>query len=1364
MFGRDFPVEAPWWTGIVHVRVTDAEIEVSRGTGALMRDGHVLTALHVVKSKRNGVWGDFYNGAITCSFIGDDPRPAEIVEGALDDTYDFVWLKLMSDAPKSARVIELHKHGEVERPEDSGWFSFGFPERCISGLMVTGTLCGLIPAPHQPPDGEIGSVLQLECDQGVIGSIWAETVGTVPPEMRLHGLSGAPCLIGSPRSPRMIGIIVEHPHKKATGLLFASPITEMQKSQGWINLPPLNIQQKRIRWSVPELPPEYQERAELPELRKVLTSADGQRLGVEEQVLRVSLEGMGGIGKSVLAAALACDPDVADAFPDGIFWLAIGRTPDPPTILQSRLVRALGGEIPIRTISEGQDILRSLLANRSCLIVLDDVWHENQVGFLNVLGSACGLLVTTRKSEVSRRLGARGKPLDVLCRKDALELLARYAGCSLDAVPAEEGIEIATQCGRLPLALAMVGSMVRAHPGDWGYVLERLQQADLENITREFPGYPYPTLFVALDVSFTDMGEEERSRYLELAVFPDDVSIPESALVTYWGTIGLSGHQTHKVVNLFVDRSLARRDAGWRISLHDLQRDFTRCRLGDRRLFHMRLVDAYRGIAKEGLRCGPNDGYFYQNLFFHLIAADLKSQARQLLFDYRWLQARLDATDAFDLLSDYERFLAAVASDDTVRHLQCAIQLSTHVLQKDNTQLASQLTGRLLDYDNSDITELLKQAFTGPAQQGTCLQPISSSLTAPGGLVHRFLDGHSDGVYAIEVTPDGQRAVSAADDKTLRVWDLNTGKELHRLSEHSGRVYSIAVTQDSQRAVSAADDKTLRVWDLNTGKEVHCLSGHTGHVYSIAVTQDSQQAVSASYDNTLRVWDLNTGTELHCLSGQWDNACAVEVTQDGQRAVSASYDNTLRVWDLNAGKELHCLSGHSGRIYSIAVTQDGQRAVSASEDKTLRVWDLNAGTQLYCLTGHSGGVWAVVVTHDARRIVSTSSDETLRVWDLNTGKELDCLTGHSDVAWAVAVTQDNKRVVAVSFDTLRVLELSTGKELCCFNGNPGGIRAVAVTQDGNRAVSAPFLDGMLSVLDLQMGEDPRCRTGHSDVVRSVAVTQDGHRAVTASVDRTLRVWNVNTGKELHCLSGHSDVVSAIAVTQDGHRAISASGDGTLRVWDLNTGKELRCLTGHTACVYAVAVTQDGHQVVSASDDMTLRVWDLNTGKELHCMTGHSYGNCVVGVTQDGHRAVSASDDGTLRVWDLNAGKELHCMTGQLEGVRAIAVTQDGQSAISASKDKLFLWDLNTGKQRCCLVGHSDIVLAVAVTPDGQHAVSVSNDKTLHVWNLGAGISETCFFSDHGLTSCAVAPDGLTVVAGDTFGTVHFLGRRAPQKR
>lgn len=164
------------------------------------------------------------------------------------------------------------------------------------------------------------------------------------------------------------------------------------------------------------------------------------------------------------------------------------------------------------------------------------------------------------------------------------------------------------------------------------------------------------------------------------------------------------------------------------------------------------------------------------------------------------------------------------------------------------------------------------------------------------------------------------------------------------------------------------------------------------------------------------------------------------------------------------------------------------------------------------------------------------------------------------------------------------------------------------------------------------------------------------------------------------------------------------------------------------------------------------------------MTGHSYGNCVVGVTQDGHRAVSASDDGTLRVWDLNAGKELHCMTGQLEGVRAIAVTQDGQSAISASKDKLFLWDLNTGKQRCCLVGHSDIVLAVAVTPDGQHAVSVSNDKTLHVWNLGAGISETCFFSDHGLTSCAVAPDGLTVVAGDTFGTVHFLGRRAPQKR
>ena len=117
------------------------------------------------------------------------------------------------------------------------------------------------------------------------------------------------------------------------------------------------------------------------------------------------------------------------------------------------------------------------------------------------------------------------------------------------------------------------------------------------------------------------------------------------------------------------------------------------------------------------------------------------------------------------------------------------------------------------------------------------------------------------------VTADGKRAVSASWDKTLKVWDLETGRALRTLRGHSDSVTGVAVTADGKRAVSASWDKTLKVWDLETGRAVRTLEGHSDFVYGVAVTADGKRAVSASRDKTLKVWDLETGLPLatfHC--------------------------------------------------------------------------------------------------------------------------------------------------------------------------------------------------------------------------------------------------------------------------------------------------------------------------------------------------------------------------------------------------------------------------------------------------------------------------------------------------------------------
>lgn len=222
--------------------------------------------------------------------------------------------------------------------------------------------------------------------------------------------------------------------------------------------------------------------------------------------------------------------------------------------------------------------------------------------------------------------------------------------------------------------------------------------------------------------------------------------------------------------------------------------------------------------------------------------------------------------------------------------------------------------------------------------------------------------GHSGRVHGVALTPDGTRAVSASDDHTLKVWDLETGLVLRTLEGHSHSVGGVAVTPDGKRAISSSY-KTLIVWDLETGRALRTLEAHSTWVNAVAVTPDGRRVVSASEDGTLKVWDLKLSIwpwrranryPSHTLQGHAYWVFGVAVTPDGKHVVSASADNTLKVWDLQTGRVLRTLEGHWDSVNDVAVAQDGKRAVSASFDNTLRVWDLDSGLPIAtfrCETG-----------------------------------------------------------------------------------------------------------------------------------------------------------------------------------------------------------------------------------------------------------------------------------------------------------------------------------------------------------------------------------------------------------------------------
>jgi WD40 repeat protein len=324
-----------------------------------------------------------------------------------------------------------------------------------------------------------------------------------------------------------------------------------------------------------------------------------------------------------------------------------------------------------------------------------------------------------------------------------------------------------------------------------------------------------------------------------------------------------------------------------------------------------------RGVTKDRLYC-------FRHLPTHLAEAGRDGDLRSLLLDFNWLQGKLFATDTNALIGDYDY----LPNESDLQLVQSAIRLSSHVLARDSRQLAGQLVGRLFSNTAPGIQALLKQ--TSESKAWPWLRPLTPSLTAAGGHLIRTLEGHTSTVRAVAVTPDGCRAVSASDDRTLRLWDLESGQTIRKLKGHTSTVRAVAVTPDGCRAVSASDDQTLRLWDLESGQTIRTLEGHTSSVYAVAVTPDGCRAVSASYDRTLRLWDLESGQTIRTPEGHTKSVNAVAVTPDGCRAVSASDDQTLRLWDLESGKEMAIFIA-DGSMTSCTFVRNGRTIVAGDE-------------------------------------------------------------------------------------------------------------------------------------------------------------------------------------------------------------------------------------------------------------------------------------------------------------------------------------------------------------------------------------------------------------------------------------------------
>ncbi len=455
------------------------------------------------------------------------------------------------------------------------------------------------------------------------------------------------------------------------------------------------------------------------------------------------------------------------------------------------------------------------------------------------------------------------------------------------------------------------------------------------------------------------------------------------------------------------------------------------------------------------------------------------------------------------------------------------------------------------------------------------------------------------------------------------------------------------------------------------------------------------------------LWHLYNGEQAR-LGGHAGGVTGVTFRPGGGLLASSSTDGTVRIWETTRNVEAACCRGHEGQVNAVAFSLRGDRLVTAGEDRTVRVWDSVTGKQLLSIAGHPGPVTCLALSPDGSRIIS-GSQALVQSWDTLTGGRHWTASVKYPLA-DLACSPDGARVVAASQDSLAgngavlgvcvLLDASTGKSVKELEGSQPGRSSVAYSPDGKLLCVAEYtrrpngFTGTIALRDASTGRVTAVLTGHASLVTRLAFSPDGAMLASASLDRTIRIWDVAKAVELYCLHEEAGATS-VAWSQDGQRLASGSDGRTVKLWPMPK-PPVRKVFQAKARINHVAFSPDGSSLAVSSPDGAV-VLAIPGGVERFRREGGTH-----------LRAHWGPDSDTLHAGDLVSisKKRLphpHPLSGPLKhftkGVGAAFHPRRGFLA-EVAHGSVEVWDTATGKRLSSVMkpARPAFQLAVAAHP------------------------------------------------------------------
>jgi WD40 repeat protein len=521
----------------------------------------------------------------------------------------------------------------------------------------------------------------------------------------------------------------------------------------------------------------------------------------------------------------------------------------------------------------------------------------------------------------------------------------------------------------------------------------------------------------------------------------------------------------------------------------------------------------------------------------------------------------------------------------------------------------------------------------------------------------RRIEGSRPALWDIAFSPDGmtlatashdpsERAGADRDTGSIQLRDIASARELLRFPIEGFGVRSVAFTRDGKRLFAGVTDRTIRVYDLATGRETSTRLGQE-HAIPPRVKGGAIPLVRE---------------EINCLEFSPDGSILASTTLSTASAGPGALAE-IHLWDVVRGTELRRIPAHGQWISSLSFAPDGKTIASTGAEPVIRLWDVATGRAVSPQAGHRSGVHRLIISPaDGTLFTSAYSDGTIRRWDLSTGRELGLVADFPGVISGLSMSPDGQTLVVGDIMSRRLFLWSVAerREIRRFPrvavAEQNYVNSAAFSADGKLVAAELRVWDVASGRVLATFRDQQAANDFTASSIPIFPTPDGRQVITVEKEG-IRIWEISSGKEVRWAVRSKIHNEAVALSPDG-RLLATGGvvvrgeerravqfDPAIRIWELASGKEVATLEGHEESTHGLAFSPDGKLLASCSgssqtiNDQTVRVWDLTTGRELRRFEGHCGAVNAVAFAPDGRSVVSGSEDATALVWDVSDLKD-----------------------------------------------------------------------------------------------------------------------------